>query len=169
MTDKHYSIIFSSMTGDTKLLANAVREALPQENCDYFGTSSNRENPTSELLFIGFWTDKGVADENTLTLLKTLQNKKIFLFGTAGFGGSEEYYQKILAKTKEAIDASNTIVGEYMCQGKMPLSVKERYVKMIEEHGHKPNLDALLKNFDSALSHPDANDLEKLKELVAAQ
>ena len=169
MTNKHYSIIFSSVTGNTKLLANAIRDALPQENCDYFGISSIRENPATELLFIGFWTDKGTADEATLKLLETLRNKKIFLFGTAGFGGSEEHYQKILAKTKEAIDASNTIVGEYMCQGKMPLSVKERYVKMIEEHGHKPNLDALLENFDSALSHPDANDLEKLKELVAAQ
>lgn len=169
MTNKHYSIIFSSVTGNTKLLANAIRDALPQENCDYFGISSIRENPATELLFIGFWTDKGTADEATLKLLETLRNKKIFLFGTAGFGGSEEYYQKILAKTKEAIDASNTIVGEYMCQGKMPLSVKERYVKMIEEHGHKPNLDTLLENFDSALSHPDANDLEKLKELVAAQ
>ena len=169
MTNKHYSIIFSSVTGNTKLLANAIRDALPQENCDYFGTSSNRENPTSELLFIGFWTDKGTADENTLNLLKALRDKKIFLFGTAGFGGSEEYYQKILAKTKEAIDSSNTSVGEFMCQGNMPLSVKERDVKMIEEHGHKPNLDALLENFDSALSHPDANDLEKLKELVAAQ
>ena len=169
MTNKRYSIIFSSVTGNTKLLANAIREALPQENCDYFGTSSNRENPTSELLFIGFWTDKGTADENTLNLLKTLRDKQIFLFGTAGFGGSEEYYQKILTSTKESIDPSNTIVGVYMCQGKMPLSVKERYVKMIEEHGHKPNLDALLENFDSALSHPDANDLEKLKELVSAQ
>ena len=169
MTNKHYSIIFSSVTGNTKLLANAIRDALPQENCDYFGTSSIRENPTSELLFIGFWTDKGTADENTLNLLKALHDKKIFLFGTAGFGGIEEYYQKILAKTKDAIDASTTLVGEYMCQGKMSLSVKERYVKMIEEHGHKPNLDALLENFDSALSHPDANDLEKLKELVAAQ
>ena len=168
MTNKRYSIIFSSVTGNTKLLANAIRDALPQENCDYFGISSNRENPTSELLFIGFWTDKGTADENTLNLLKTLRDKQIFLFGTAGFGGSEEYYQKILTSTKESIDPSNTTVGEYMCQGKMPLSVKERYVKMIEEHGHKPNLDALLENFDSALSHPDSNDLEMLKDLVAA-
>ena len=47
MTNKHYSIIFSSVTGNTKLLANAIRDALPQENCDYFGTSSIRENPTS--------------------------------------------------------------------------------------------------------------------------
>ena len=32
-----------------------------------------------------------------------------------------------------AIDSSNTIVGEYMCQGKMPQSVRERYLKMKEK------------------------------------
>ena len=38
-------------------------------------------------------------------------------FGTAGFGGSEAYYQKILTNVHAAIDRSNTVVGEYMCQG----------------------------------------------------
>ena len=31
---------------------------------------------------------------------------------------------------------------------------------------HPANLDVLIQNFDCALSHPDANDLEKLKEAV---
>ena len=30
----------------------------------------------SEMLYIGFWTDKGNADKSTLTLLSTLKNKK---------------------------------------------------------------------------------------------
>ncbi|HCX92754.1 MAG TPA: hypothetical protein DGZ34_08800, partial [Lachnospiraceae bacterium] len=50
--------------------------------------------PSSELLYIGFWTDKGNADNETLTLLSTLKNRRIFLFGTAGFGGSDAYFQK---------------------------------------------------------------------------
>lgn len=29
-----------------------------------------------------------------------------------------------------------------------------------------PNLDALIENFDNALSHPDAEDLERLKQAV---
>ena len=35
MTDKSYSIIFSSPTGNTKLLADTIRDALPEENCNY--------------------------------------------------------------------------------------------------------------------------------------
>ena len=53
-----------------------------------------------------------------------------------------------------------------MCQGRMPQSVRERYLKMKETPDHPANLDVLIQNFDCALSRPDANDLEKLKEAV---
>ena len=92
--------------------------------------------------------------------------QKDFLFGTAGFGGSEAYYQKILANVRTAIDASNTVVGEYMCQGRMPQAVRDRYVKMKEMPDAKPNLDALIENFDQALSHPDQEDLERLRRMI---
>ena len=83
MTNKSYSIIFSSPTGNTRLLADAIRDALPEENCNYFGVCENADTQ-SDILFIGFWTDKGTADKATLDLLEKLKNKRIFLFGTAG-------------------------------------------------------------------------------------
>ena len=115
MEQERYSILFSSPTGNTEMLAQAIRDTLPEEDCDYFGPCKEVD---SNMLYIGFWTDKGNADANTLKVLETLKNKKIFLFGTAGFGVSEEYFQRILNNVKTSIDASNTIVGEYMCQGK---------------------------------------------------
>ena len=165
MKNKKYSIVYSSLTGNTRMLADAVHEALPQDECEYFG-AADTVIPSSELLYIGFWTDKGNADTKTLQLLSQLKNKQIFLFGTAGFGGSDIYFRKILSQVKQFVDASNVIVGEYMCQGRMPQSVRERYLKMKEAPDHPANLDVLIQNFDCALSHPDANDLEKLKEAV---
>ena len=50
-----------------------------------------------------------------------------------------------------------------MCQGKMPLSVRQRYEKMMEMPDHGPNPEAMIANFDRALTHPDAEDLENLK------
>ena len=121
----------------------------------------------TETLFVGFWTNQGVADQAAQKLLEQLRGRKIFLFGTAGFGGSEAYFQAILDKTKAIIDDSNTVIGTYMCQGKMPLSVRERYVKTKEQPDHMPNIDAMIENFDKALSHPDADDLAKLANLVS--
>ena len=174
MSNKGYSIVFSSRTGNTAELAEAVRGALPEEACEHFGSMDGNGNcgtgtaiPASEMLFVGFWTNQGVADQAAQKLLEQLRNRKIFLFGTAGFGGSEAYFQAILDKTKAFIDDSNTVIGTFMCQGKMPHSVRERYVKMKEQPDHMPNLDAMIENFDKALSHPDADDLEKLVNLVS--
>ena len=60
------------------------------------------------------------------------------------------------------------MVGEYMCQGRMPGSVRARYVKMKEQPDPMPNLDMLIENFDKALSHPDAADLDRLQKMVTA-
>ena len=165
MSEERYAIIFSSRTGNTRKLADTIRGALPDARCAYFGEAKSAD-PDAEMIYVGFWTDKGTADQACLGLLGRLRNKKIFLFGTAGFGGSEAYYQKILANVRTAIDASNTVVGEYMCQGRMPQAVRDRYVKMKEMPDAKPNLDALIENFDQALSHPDQEDLEGLRRMI---
>ena len=160
-----YAIVFSSQTGNTKQLAEVVSSVLPQADLCFFGSPS-QEALQAERLFIGFWTDKGKADADTLDFLKQLRGKRVFLFGTAGFGGSAPYFEKILAATRKALDGSNTVIGSFMCQGKMPVSVRQRYEAMKAKPLHIPNLDALIENFDKALSHPDAADLEQLKQAV---
>ena len=44
------------------------------------------------------------------------------------------------------MNVSNVIVGEYMCQGRMPQSVRERYLKMKDAPNHPANLDVLIQN-----------------------
>lgn len=55
-----YAIVFSSLTGNTKKLADTIRAVLPKEDCEYFG-APKAEELHSEMLYIGFWTDKGNA------------------------------------------------------------------------------------------------------------
>ena len=148
-----YTVVYNSLTGNTKLLADTIKNVLP-------------DNDNDDIVFVGFWTDKGNADSKTIEYLKLLRNKKVFLFGTCGFGGSEAYFDRILTNVKSNVDSSNQIIGEYMCQGKMPQSVRERYLKMKESNNCPPNIDVLIDNFDRALSHPDKKDLEKLSQKV---
>ena len=148
-----YTVVYNSLTGNTKMLADTIKNVLP-------------DNDNNDIVFVGFWTDKGNADSKTIEYLKLLRNKKIFLFGTCGFGGSEAYFERILTNVKSNIDSSNEVIGEYMCQGKMPESVRNRYLKMKESDNCPPNIDVLIDNFDRALSHPDEKDLEKLSQIV---
>ena len=160
-----YAIVFSSKTGNTRLLADTLRASLPQNECTYFGAPAP-EALEAETLYIGFWTDKGNADADTLALLRTLKNKRLFLFGTAGFGIDTAYFDAILARVQAVSDGSNTVIGTYMCQGKMPPSVRARYEAMRALPAPPENLDALIENFDRARSHPDADDLDRLRAEV---
>lgn len=162
-----YAILFSSKTGNTRILADAIRAALPEEDCVFFGEAGDgAEVPEAKTVYLGFWTDKGNADEAALNALKNLRNKNVFLFGTAGFGVEDAYFQRVLNNVKASMDESNTLVGEFMCQGKMQQAVRDRYVKMKEQPDAAPNLDQMIDNFDRALSHPDEADLEHLRQEI---
>lgn len=156
-----YAIVYSSRTGNTAMLARAVREALPQEDCRYFGAPAPQAL-AADTVYVGFWTDKGTCDEPTARFLQSLTDQKVFLFGTAGFGGAPAYFQQILDRVKANLAPGVQVTGTYMCQGKMPQAVRDRYAA-IEEN---PRRTAMLENFDQALSHPDQEDLARLQAAV---
>lgn len=158
-----YSIIYSSKTGNTTLLAKNIKERLPKNDCIYYGEVDEKALD-ADLIFIGFWTDKGTCDENVSNFLKKMNNKKVFLFGTAGFGKSQSYFEQIISRVKNNINDSNTVVGSYMCQGKMPMSIRSRYESMLDKNPEK--MKELIENFDEALSHPNKDDFTKLNDIV---
>ena len=160
-----YSIVYSSKTGNTKLLAETIRQNLPETDCIYFGEPSE-EAKNADLIFTGFWTDKGSCDHDAKEFLKSLKNTSVFLFGTAGFGGDPSYFDKILKSASKNLNSDVTVKGSYMCQGKMPMAVRERYEKMENSPVPVPNIKNMIANFDQALSHPDSNDIEQLKQLI---
>ena len=72
-----YAIVFSSKTGNTRLLADTLRASLPQNECTYFGAPAP-EALEAETLYIGFWTDKGHADDTLTAFLQTLRGSGSF-------------------------------------------------------------------------------------------
>lgn len=158
-----YSIIYSSKTGNTEQLANHLKEILPQDDCIYYG-KPNVIAKDADLLFIGTWIDKGTCSEEIQEFLKGIEDKKIFLFGTCGFGESEQYFLDLSERIQKNINPSCSVLGSFLCQGKMPMIVRERYSTMFANDPEKAK--NLIDNFDRALSHPDANDLISLEKAV---
>lgn len=141
------SIVYVSHTGNTEALAQAIQKELNGCPCG----APCEEAREADVIFAGFWTDKGTCPEELRDFLEKLHGKTVALFGTAGFGGSREYFEKLLATVGSLVPEDNTLVPGFMCQGRMPMSVRERYVKMGNTQG--------VENFDRALTHPDDADL----------
>ena len=77
------------------------------------------------------------------------------------------HQEQILARVRDLLPESVQLVGSYLCPGKMPQSVRDRYVRIAEEEPAKrSHMQKMIFNFDCALSHPDANDLQALIEEV---
>lgn len=153
-------IYYDSLTGNTKAIAQAIESAVSQ---DVIYCGKPDKEVEADLYFIGSWTDKGNCSSLIQECLKKLHFKKIAYFGTCGFGGSLDYYESLYQRVTSYIDTSNTIVGHFYSPGKMPESIKDRYVKLLQAHPEDQKLKVNLKNFDEVKTRPNAQDLEDAK------
>ena len=96
--------------------------------------------------------------------LERLNEKEVFLFGTAGFGVMREYFDSILERVEAYLPESCTVKGTFMCQGRMQENVKKRYEAMLENDPADARIKAMLDNYEKALPHPNSEDLQELEE-----
>ena len=150
------AIVYKSLTGNTKLVAQAIEKGLTDYEVVYAGEPA--EGIEADLYLVGTWIDKGSCTKEVGEFLTTLADKKVGLFATAGFGGSAEYYKALEGRIKAQVPESNEVINTYFCQGKMPMSVRDRYVAMMQANPEDKNMEVNIKNFDEALSHPDEAD-----------
>ena len=152
------AIICSSKTGNTAKLAQRARAVLGDAIVDSIADV--------DTVLLGSWTDKGGLDPALSDALAALDGKRVFLFGTCGFGGSQAYYDRVLDRFQSALPEGAEVVGRFMCQGQMPPAVRERYVKMAEQDPAR--FEPMIENFDRALGHPDVADLDAFEAALRA-
>lgn len=160
-----FAILYSSKTGSTRSLAEHIKAALPAEDCTFFGKTADAPGAlidSAGILFVGFWTCKGSCDDETATFLKRIRGKCIALFGTAGFGGSAQYFQRILSHVAPLIDKSCKMLTPFVCMGKIAQDVLARYTRQLHNDPESERVIRLIKNYEEAKAHPDASDFNAL-------
>ncbi|MEG1290705.1 MAG: flavodoxin family protein, partial [Lachnospiraceae bacterium] len=160
-----YMVVYASKTGNTKKLATEIFTAIPGMSKD-MQNISEYHGKDADVFFIGFWTNRGSCDMSVIDMMSELHGKKIALFGTCGFGGDEEYYKTIEQKVSVWIPDDCEYMGSFMCQGKMPMQVREKYEISMSDSKQEACRKKMLQNFDEALLHPNENDLEEAKAFV---
>lgn len=147
------SIVYSSVTGNTKKLAETIKNKVGE--C-YFGKPSD-EALIADVIFIGFWTTKNSCSVDIQEFIAKLSDKKIFIFGTAGYDNTKEYFEEILNNVKSHVPSSNTIVGAYMCQGKVS-DVMQNKIKEVKPEKYETIKEKLLESEN----HPNEDDIKLL-------
>ncbi|MBB3279438.1 flavodoxin family protein BilS [Slackia isoflavoniconvertens] len=116
----------------------------------------------ADVVFVGFWCDKGSCSPAVQYFLQGLVGKRVFLFGTCGFGESDEYFAQILERVRAYLPVDAQYIGGAMCQGKMGMGVKRRYEGMLEKDPENAQARMLIDNWNKAQIHPSEDDVSRI-------
>lgn len=161
-----YIVIYASRTGNTKMLATEIFSILPGRDKDLKPLEEYRGDIETDTYFVGFWTDHGSCSLDVMDFLSGLENKNIILFGTCGLGNEPAYYRDISQTVSAWIPDDNRYLGTFLCQGKMPVQIRNKYEEMYADAPDKEAVARMLHNYDQALLHPNKEDFERAAVFV---
>lgn len=156
-------VVYSSLTGNTKMLAEAVFEALPDAK-DICNVKNNPDFAAYDLICLGYWVDKGGPNAAMLAYMEKVRGKKVFLFGTLGAYPDSDHAKDCMAKAAAQV-AGNEVVGNVIRQGKIDPQLLERMARMQSAHTMTEERRARI---EEAKKHPNAQDLRDVKTALLA-
>ncbi len=152
------AIVYSTVSKNTEKLAEVVKSMVGE--VIHFG-KANDEALNADVVYVGSWTQAFTCTPDIKAFLEKLNNKKVFVFMTAGYGSSDEYLKPILNSMKAHINDTNEIIGEFICQGKVSNTKIEAIKKM-----DMAKYETMKEELEKSQSHPNDEDLEKFKKLI---
>ncbi|MDQ0202992.1 flavodoxin family protein [Pectinatus haikarae] len=158
-------IVYSSKTGNTKKVAEAIAEKL-KPNCDIYPIGNQPYSNKYDLIIVGYWVDKARPDKESAAYLSSLKGEKVAIFATLGSDPHSAHASESLNNGRQLIDPSNQILGTFICQGKVELAlIKSLVGKYPIDHPHGQINNRWMALYNAASIHPNAEDLKKAQQL----
>lgn len=155
------AVIYSSRTGNTRKVAEAVAEALP-EDVRVCRVDDALDPADFELIFVGFWVDKGTADQDARNYMQKLSGQYVGLFATLGAYPDSDHAGQCIDRAMKLLP-SCIILDTFICQGAIDPKLIEWMKMLPAEHSHSPS-EAKRKLWREAERHPDDHDLEAARQ-----
>ncbi|TCS79607.1 flavodoxin family protein [Pectinatus cerevisiiphilus] len=163
----NFVVVYSSRTGNTKMVAEAVTSVLPKGTTCLPVTEVKPEMiQAADCVFVGYWVDRGLPDQAAKNFLAQLTNQHIALFATLGADPHSQHAIDSLVKGAQCLQNPESVVNQFICQGKIDPKLIEQMYKMFpagHPHGRTPERDAL---HVEAAKHPNEADLEAARNFA---
>lgn len=156
-------VVYSSLTGNTKKVAEAVQSVIP--NCDIFPVENAPENLDDYyFVSVGYWVDRGLPDAKSKKFIKSLKNMNVALFGTLGAYPDSPHALGCIRDSEVMLKkegSNNNVLGSFLCLGKIDPKLIDYMGKFMgDTHPVTPERKERLLQVQT---HPDENDLEQVK------
>ena len=145
-------IVYSSKTGNTRKIAEAIFEVLPEAK-EIFSVEDAPSPDLYDFIATGFWVNRGTADEKAQQYMKRIKGKKVGVFGTLGAYPNSMHAREALSSVRELLDG-NDLLGEFICQGKIDPNLLDKMPKN-GVHAMTPERKVRI---EEAEKHPNETD-----------
>lgn len=160
------AVIYSSRTGNTHMVAEAIHRVMPQ-GADLFPVAEAPAPTGYDFLALGFWVDKGQPDSAMQAYMAQLHGQTVGLFGTLGAWPDSEHARESM-EVARALVAANTVVGSFVCQGKVDPKILAMMAKMREAQQAHPMTAEREARIEESKKHPTADDCAKAQQAFVA-
>ncbi len=159
-----WAVIYSSVTGNTKLVAEKIAETAG--DAEVFPVDKAPEDFSDyEVVALGYWLRLGAPDPKMLKYMPTVHDAKVILFQTHGTAVNSEHAVTAYARAGYLLGDGCDILGTFGCQGKInPAMIEKRKNAGPDDPHGGPKA---MERWKSAATHPDEQDLANAAEFVA--
>lgn len=159
----HILLTYSSLTGNTRMVAEAIHKALPKGAL----LCPIAEAPSPEdfaWIITGFWTHRGGPDPAAAAYMQRIQNRDVAFFGTLAAYPDSDHGREVIAKAEKLL-AGNRLLGSFLCQGKLSPERMNRILSGKAANKNHPLTEERKTRVLEAAKHPDEHDLYTAAEL----
>lgn len=158
-----FLIVYSSHTGNTKKVAEALYEEAPDGS--FLAKAEDMPSASGfDAVFAGYWIDRGGPDSQAAAFLKTIHHQKVVLFETLGADPASEHAVNGLANGAVCLSEDNRVVGTFSVQGAIDPNLIEKMKSMGANNPH--NAQRMADSIQKAAFHPNEQDLNKAREYM---
>lgn len=160
-------VVYSSRTGNTRKVAEAIAQALP--NAEIYPVRQAPDAEGYDFVALGYWVRRGGPDNASRTYMEAIKNSKVALFGTLGAWPDSPHAAQCRQRGEELLkepERGNRVLGTFLCQGK----VDPKVVEKVQERGDNkhPMTPERMARLAEAAKHPDEEDLRQAQEAFRA-
>ena len=159
-TTNTWLILYSSITGNTKSIAEAIYKEAPEgsaiKDIKEWDTFSG-DLDSYAVVACGYWLKLGGPDPLMSRRLPAIKNKKVVFFETHGALVGSEHAVTAFARAACLLGENCEVVGTYSCQGRINPVLLAKRENTGEDDPHGPS-EENKRRWQMASEHPSAED-----------
>ena len=160
-------VIYASLTGCTRRLAEAIYEGLPTEEKSIHNLADGIPALDGDIILAGYWGIAGGPDKETRAFLSSIEGRAVGIFCTLGYYADSDHGRATLKTGLDLVKERNHVIGGFVGNGAVARSLQKGQGK----DGRTPPTEQKELRWEMVKDHPTQAECalaaERFRERIA--